>query len=264
MMKITMLGTGCAVVTDCFNTCFVVEDGENRLLVDGGGGITLLKQLKQAGISVHDIHEVFVTHRHLDHIMGILWLLRVRMAAMHKNKDDHLTILGHDEVIGILNEMVRMLLPERTDMLGRQVFLREVKDGQQETLMGRQTVFFDIRSVKAKQFGFSMLDGEHRITVCGDEPLKEHCRVYAENAWLLMHEAFCTYEDREIYKPYKKQHSTVKDACEAAESLRVSNLLLYHTEDHDIAHRKEKYTAEGKQYYSGRLFVPDDLETLEF
>ena len=263
-MKITMLGTGCAVVTNCFNTCFVMEDGDEKLLVDGGGGITLLKQLKQAGISIHDIHEVFVTHRHLDHISGILWVLRVRMAHMHKHKDDHLTIYGHDEVIEIFSTMIRLILPERTDLLDKQVFLKEVTDGQQEKLMGRQTVFFDIRSVKAKQFGFCMMDGEHRITVCGDEPLKEHCRAYAQNAWLLMHEAFCTYADREIYKPYQKQHSTVKDACEAAESLHVSNLLLYHTEDHDMENRKEKYTAEGKQYYSGRLFVPDDLEVLEF
>ena len=37
-MNITMLGTGNAMVTECYNTCFVLEDGDKHLLVDGGGG----------------------------------------------------------------------------------------------------------------------------------------------------------------------------------------------------------------------------------
>ena len=36
-MNITMLGTGNAMVTECYNTCFVLEDGDKHLLVDGGG-----------------------------------------------------------------------------------------------------------------------------------------------------------------------------------------------------------------------------------
>ena len=44
-MNITMLGTGNAMVTECYNTCFVLEDGDKYLLVDGGGGNTLLRQV---------------------------------------------------------------------------------------------------------------------------------------------------------------------------------------------------------------------------
>ncbi len=77
-----------------------------------------------------------------------------------------------------------------------------------------------------------------------------------------MHEAFCLCSDAEIFDPYEKHHSTVKDACITAQRLGVKNLLLYHTEDSDLPHRKERYTAEGRQYYSGNLFVPDDFETI--
>ena len=52
-------------------------------------------------------------------------------------------------------------------------------------------------------------------------------------------------------------------ACELAEKLQVKNLVLYHTEDKNIACRKEKYLEEGKSYYKGNLFVPDDLEVME-
>ena len=68
--------------------------------------------------------------------------------------------------------------------------------------------------------------------------------------------------DAEHYAPYEKHHSTVKDACTAAEKLHVENLILYHTEDSDMGTRKERYTAEGKRYYKGNLYVPDDLETI--
>ena len=37
-MDITMLGTGSALVTECYNTCFVMSDGDEHFLVDGGGG----------------------------------------------------------------------------------------------------------------------------------------------------------------------------------------------------------------------------------
>lgn len=70
-MDITMLGTGNAMVTECYNTCFVLRDGDRHLLVDGGGGNTLLAQLKHAGFDWMDMREIFVTHKHVDHIMGI-------------------------------------------------------------------------------------------------------------------------------------------------------------------------------------------------
>ncbi len=49
-MKLTMLGTGNAIVTECYNTCFVMQERMKYFWVDGGGGSTLLRQLKYAGI----------------------------------------------------------------------------------------------------------------------------------------------------------------------------------------------------------------------
>ena len=66
-----------------------------------------------------------------------------------------------------------------------------------------------------------------------------------------------------IFHPYEKSHSTVKDAAITAERLGVKNLLLYHTEDKNIADRKSLYLAEGRKYFNGNIFVPDDLETIE-
>ncbi len=57
--------------------------------------------------------------------------------------------------------------------------------------------------------------------------------------------------------------STVKDACELATELGIKNILLYHTEDKNIANRKTMYYNEGKEFFSGNIAIPDDLETIE-
>ena len=57
--------------------------------------------------------------------------------------------------------------------------------------------------------------------------------------------------------------STVKDACELAETLHIRNLILYHTEDDTLKNRKELYTKEGSMYYHGTLYIPNDLDEFE-
>jgi ribonuclease Z len=45
--------------------------------------------------------------------------------------------------------------------------------------------------------------------------------------------------------------------------MSIENVLLYHTEDKNLANRKELYTKEAKEYYSGKVYVPEDLEVIE-
>ena len=139
-----------------------------------------------------------------------------------------------------------------------------VNDGQTKEIIGKKVTFFDIHSTKAKQFGFMMeLDQERKLTCCGDEPYNEENEKYALKSDYLLHEAFCLYDQADIFHPYEKHHSTVKDACQLAEKLKVKNVVLYHSEDQNIENRKELYTKEGKAYFSGKIYVPNDLETIE-
>lgn len=265
-MKLTMLGTGNALVTECYNTCFVISDEDRHFLVDGGGGNEVLHRLKMAGIDWKNIHDIFVTHKHIDHLLGIVWMVRLICQNMAKGTyEGEATIYGHDEVISLVRELSEKLLqPKQTKFLGDRLHLDVVEDGDTREILGRTVTFFDIDSTKAKQFGFTMNMGEgKKLTCCGDEPYNPCEKKYAENSTWLLHEAFCLYGEADIFSPYEKHHSTVKDACELAEALEVEHLILYHTEDKNIKHRKELYTAEGRQYYHGHLFVPEDLEEID-
>ena len=184
-MKLTMLGTGNALVTECYNTCFVVQNGKQHLLVDGGGGNTLLAQLKHAGFDWMDMREIFVTHKHVDHLMGIVWMIRMICQYMRQGQyQGEAWIYGHDEVIAILKEMAdRLLSGKETCFIGNRLHMEVVGDGEERTLIGKKVTFFDIGSTKAKQYGFcmDMGDGE-KLTCCGDEPYNECERNYAENS----------------------------------------------------------------------------------
>ena len=265
-MKITMLGTGNALITECYNTCFVIENENGCFMVDGGGGNTVLRQLKKAGYNWMDMRHIFVTHKHIDHILGIVWMVRMITQNMKSGKyigDAY--IYGHEEVIFLIRDICSKLLnAKEVQFIDDRLHLVELQDGEAFTVIGNNCVAFDIQSTKAKQFGFTMYyeDGK-KLTCCGDEPFNECEQKYAENSDWMMHEAFCLFGEADIHKPYEKNHSTVKDACELAERLHVKNVILYHTEDKNILRRKELYTEEGKQYYSGNLYVPEDLEVIE-
>lgn len=49
-MKITFLGTGNALTTKCYNTCFLLQENDDYFLVDGGGGNQILSQLEKINV----------------------------------------------------------------------------------------------------------------------------------------------------------------------------------------------------------------------
>ena len=265
-MKLTMLGTGNALVTECYNTCFILQENNQYFMIDGGGGNTILHQLKYAGIDWKNIKTIFVTHKHIDHIIGILWMIRMICQHMNQGKyEGEVTIYAHGEVIGLLKDLSEKLLQKKeTAFIDKRLHLTVVEDGESVHILNKKVTFFDIHSTKAKQFGFCMeLDKEQKLICCGDEPYNPSEKKYAENSTWLLHEAFCLDSQANVFHPYEKHHSTVKDACELAEELHVKNLLLYHTEDKNILQRKKLYTNEGRRYFKGNLFIPDDLESVE-
>lgn len=254
-----MLGTGNALVTRCFNTCFTLHSKGNVLLVDAGGGNGVLTQLERAGICRENISDLFVTHVHTDHLLGCVWMMRMALQFKYP-----LRIWSHKKVLQLLTDICTQILPrEEAEGIGSLVTMNCLSDGEQFEAGGLNMQCFDIHSTKERQFGFTALlpDGQ-RLCCLGDEPFSPQCRQYAEGADWLMSEAFCLYGDRERFLPYEKHHSTVLDAARLTEELRVKNLILYHTEDQTLDTRRQRYTTEAKTAFSGRVFVPNDLEKI--
>lgn len=265
MEKLLVLGTGNAGATRCYNTCFVLHDGEEPVLVDAGGGNAIFTQLERVGVRPADIRHAFLTHCHTDHLFGMIWMIRIVAQSIRSGTySGSFTLYCHDGLAGIVRSIADMTLPaSMTQFIGGRIHIVPVKDGEERPFGSYRATFFDIGSTKAKQFGFSLrLHNGKKLSCLGDEPCTPQGRKYAEGSDWLLSEAFCLYADRDRFKPYEKHHSTVREACETAAELGVGNLVLWHTEDARLAERKALYTAEGRQYFSGNLFVPDDLESI--
>lgn len=260
--QITMLGTGNATVTQCYNTCFVLETATTRLLVDAGGGNGILRQLQKAHIAIADLHHLYVTHAHTDHVLGVIWV--IRMVAQCKGYEGQLHVYSHDKVLTVVRTIIDMILAKKQlAKVSERVVFHEVKDGDRFAVGDMMLTAFDIHSTKEKQFGFrAQLPGGMVLACLGDEPYNALNHAYVEHADWLLCEAFCLYADRDVFKPYEKHHSTALDAGKLAAELGVKHLLLYHTEEKTLATRRERYTQEASAHYDGPVVVPDDMEVV--
>ncbi len=260
-MKLTLLGSGNAQATKIYNTCLLFDDSKERLLVDAGGGNTILSILEKKDIPLSSIRYLFVTHAHIDHLLGVFWVIRRIAEEMNASRYDGLfTVYAHEELIDLIISFSRTTLTKKIcSLFGSRIIFIPNRDRESLAMMGGTLTPFDIHSTKLRQFGFTFDYGGMRIVDAGDEPLDGKNEDLAEGADWLTHEAFCLYSDRDIFHPYEKNHSTVRDAAEKGERLRVRNLVLYHTEDRSgIETRKFRYTEEAVKYYSGNVYVPDD------
>mgnify|MGYP004461381183 FL=1 len=267
--QITMLGTGNATVSQIYNTCFVLQTPSTLMLVDAGGGNGILAQLKKVNVQISDIHHLFVTHAHTDHVLGVIWV--IRMVAQCKGYEGLLHVYGNDKVMKVIKTIIDMILAKKQlAKVAERVVFHQLEDGDRFEVGDMKLECFDIQSTKEKQFGFraelpsSDESGKPLVLAClGDESYNELNRRYIVGADWMMCEAFCLYADRDTFKPYEKCHSTALDAGKLAEELGVKNLILYHTEEKTLANRKENYTREAAENFKGRIFVPDDLEVIE-
>ena len=267
--QITMLGTGNATVSQIYNTCFLLKTPSTLMLVDAGGGNGILSQLKKVNVQISDIHHLFVTHAHTDHVLGVIWV--IRMVAQCKGYEGLLHVYGNDKVMKVIKTIIDMILAKKQlAKVAERVVFHQLEDGDCFEVGDMKLECFDIQSTKEKQFGFraelpsSDESDKPLVLAClGDEPYNEQNRRYIVGADWMMCEAFCLYADRDTFKPYEKCHSTALDAGKLAEELGVKNLILYHTEEKTLANRKENYTREAAENFKGRIFVPDDLEVIE-
>ena len=267
MERLHVLGTGYAMATRCYNTCFALENhAGDLLLVDAGGGNGILRQMEDAALSFARVRDFFITHAHPDHLCGAIWVLRKIMTMMRAGKyEGELHIYCHETVRKGLTAMAELMLQQKfVRLIGERVLFHDIEDGTRAQMCGFPVTVMDIRSTKLLQFGFELtLFGGARLTCLGDEPCCGQCAERVRGTDWLLCEAFCLRAQADVFKPYEKHHSTVADAASLAQELGVGHLVLWHTEDRCIERRKALYTAEARESYTGDLYVPDDLETIE-
>lgn len=147
MHKIIMLGTGNGGTLDLYNTCFIIQNENGNFLVDTGGGIEIIKRLMQKNIQLTNIKNIFISHSHTDHILGLFWIFkRISRMAMHGELTEKINIYCNDVVYEAIKEVSKYILPEKLMNAIYQVceFII-LKDEDTYTINGLKYTFFDIK-----------------------------------------------------------------------------------------------------------------------
>ena len=263
--RIIMLGTGAGITQNLYNTCFLLDNGEENLLVDTGGGIDIVKNLKQVGYELKDIHNIFISHCHTDHILGLIWVLKILSVKwMRKQYSGNVNIYGNQEVSNAIKVLIELMIPKGLiRIIEEHINIVELSQSENIAVAGYNINFFDLQSKGNQIHGFdTILKNGKRLLFLGDEPCKETFFDRLHNADYVMHEVYCMDSEEKKFCAYELKKSTIKTVCEVMKPLNVKNLILFHTED---THRDKTqlYSEEAKKYFDNNVIIPNDGDIIE-
>ncbi len=261
MRQLVFLGTSAGMPFASNSTAILVEDNTTQLLLDTSGGYTIFRAFHDVGKDPRDITHIFISHYDADHILGIVPLVRL-FAGDQKER----TIFCSRETKAAIDAIFSFTANRHYEKVKDRLHFELLDDGDTVTISDTGLTAFDVRSGKTPQIGCLLtFSDQTKIAFLGDEPLEAHYLDAVKDCDILLHEAFCTSDQIDRFKPYEKQHGTAREAGANAITANAKTLALFHMEDETLTTRKEKYSADAKASgFAGAIVVPVDGETLSF
>ena len=221
MEKLIMLGTGNGGALDLYNTCFTIQNNNGNFLVDTGGSMEIIKRLKQINVDIKDIKHIFISHSHIDHILGLIWMLKqLSVASINGEIKAKTNIYCNDIVYKAIIEVSKHVIQKNlVAEFSNTVNFHVLSDEQRVSINGIEYTFFDINAKGTKQFGFECILCRKKLIFLGDETLNPNLYNRVRKTDYVMHEAFCLDSEENIFHAYQKNHSTVKSASKVMNEL---------------------------------------------
>ena len=257
-MQIIMLGTGHGKAINCYNYCFLLKINNTNLLVDSGGSIQIINQLNKMKMSIEDIDNIFISHAHIDHILGLIWIIRFLCPKYYNGlikKKIH--IYGNDDVITKIERTITLFISRDFNFVIEKYFnFVRLVDKQCFNISNIKIRVFDIKSERICEFGFTMKYNNKKIVYLGDERFNKLNEKYITNY------DYAFMNARDLKNNENSFHSSIKDSSIIAQKYHIKNLILSHCNDNDLKNRKDIFKEEASKYYNGNIFVPNDLDVI--
>ena len=244
-MQLTFLGTGSAMPTgERMQTGLLLEDGDDRLLVDCGSGV--LHTLARTDVGYEGVDTVLLTHHHLDHVSDLLALLKARWLV----GEETLTVVGPEGTEALVEDLldVHDYLQDRVDLT-----LRDVDEGRFEV------AGFDVDSVPIRHsmdglaYRFDGDDGD--LVFSADTEAFAGMAEFADGASVLVHD--CSFPDEVDVS----NHPTPTQLGESLAGVDVDELYLTHLYPHTDGKHDEMQESIRTAGFEGEVaFARDGLE----
>jgi ribonuclease BN (tRNA processing enzyme) len=234
-MDVTFLGVGEAFDPDEPNSCALIEADGFTLLIDCGH--STVGPIWRECPDPDRIDAIYVTHRHADHIVGLIPVLN-RWDADGRRK--HLTILSSEQVRG---EVQTLLTAGSIPWDHRSPFPIRFALAGEANQIGPFACAFAPTTHSAPNHAIRLTHDGRTLAYSGDGRPTPHSAALYEGADLLLHE--CFMPERADHLPF---HCDLPTASALAGPKRVG---LYHIKAGERGAMRDAVKGDP------RLFVPD-------
>jgi ribonuclease Z len=282
VIKVTLLGTGVPQPSiDRFGPSTLVEAGNQYFLFDCGRGAT--QRLWQQKIQLGKVNNLFLTHLHSDHTVGIpdLWLIGW-MPAAYGNRKKPFEVWGPEGTAEMMEGLktayswdikTRFAEYNKADS-GVMVITHNITEGVVYEKEGIKITAFLVNhsDIIDSALGYRLDYKGHSVVISGDTRYSENLVKYAKDVDVLIHEVIAVREELLTKSALARQivdfHTTPEQAGKVF-SLTQPRLAVYtHIAippiDPSIAPPTVDDIISGtRKNYTGRLEVGEDLMTIE-
>ena len=223
-------------------TCFELNCGDRRIIIDAGTGIRLLgKKIMMEESNLLDA-DLFFTHTHMDHIQGLPFF-----APLYNPQSDVRLHAGHLDGItydlqGIIGTMLMKdpVFPVPSSLIEKACSFNDFECGNVFQLEGGIKIHSAPLNHPNGACGYRIEYQGKVIAICTDtehfeDRLDENVLFLAKDADLLIYDAAYTDEEYPKFKGWG--HSTWQEAVKIAKHATVKQTLLFH---HDPSHDDQK------------------------
>lgn len=248
-MKVYFLGTGAPLSpTRATLGLYVEAHGCDPLLLDTCGGFELIRQLIKLDLNPADICDVIITHRHGDHIAGVMPL---RIAQ------PDLRLYGPHDALSAADDLFKITYPILASSAPSTQSTFPVKTDRIYQIAGFEVEFFKV-SHRVPTFALRVKCGDYVLAYSSDSIVCDELLGCAQEADLFICDALCAVADGEevVNRAHSLMHPTAKEAAELAQAAGVKSLALVHMARYASP---IKMLSEAKGAFNGPVWIPDDL-----
>ncbi len=268
-IRVTLLGTGCPPpVMNRFGPSTLVEAGGEILVFDAGRGA--LQRLFQLQVPIKDVHALFLTHLHSDHIVGLpdMWLT----GWVNGRREVPFRVWGPAGTVAMMKHLdeafefdIRIrLYDDRPHPQGILVQAQDITEGLVYERNGVKVTAFAVdHAPVTPAFGYRIDYAGHSVVLSGDTRYSENLIRHAQGVDLLIHEVAVPESLRragyaaERAKAILDHHMTPAQAGEVF--ARVKPKLAVYSHIVLPAATADDIFPETRKHYAGPLELGEDL-----
>jgi ribonuclease Z len=277
-LTVVLLGTGSPEpATDRFGPGTLVEAGNQRLLFDAGRGVS--QRLWQLPVRLGDINDVFLTHLHSDHTVGLpdFWLTSWLQSPFGR-RSSPLRVWGPPGTAALvkgLREAYAADVGART-MAGIPdsavaIEGRDIEEGVLYDRAGVRVTGFrvDHGNPPIPAFGYRIDYGGRSIVISGDTRFSENLIRFARGADVLIHEVMAAFPEAQGSPAVNRilsSHTSPEDAGRVFAAVNPKLAIYTHVSLVSVPERRasllETLLPRTRSNYSRRVVIGEDLMTV--